>query len=94
MAAEVFLSPSRFLHLFKEETGYSWLEYQMKKRMDSAAELLRHTDLTISAVMEKCGMRREGVLREYILKNGAFEDAVCCGILKSEWLLAQRAAQR
>ena len=29
----------------------------MKKRMDSAAELLRHTDLTISAVMEKCGMR-------------------------------------
>ena len=45
-------------------------------------------------VMEKCGMRREGVLREYILKNGAFEDAVCCGILKSEWLLAQRAAQR
>lgn len=39
-------------------------------------------------------MRREGVLREYILKNGAFEDAVCCGILKSEWLLAQRAAQR
>ena len=57
MAAEVFLSPSRFLHLFKEETGYSWLEYQKKKRMDSAAELLRHTDLTISAVMEKCGMR-------------------------------------
>ena len=49
---------------------------------------------TSDRVMEKCGMRREGVLREYILKNGAFEDAVCCGILKSEWLLAQRAAQR
>ncbi len=56
-AAEVFLSKSRFLHLFKAETGCSWQEYLLRKRMEKAAELLRDTDLSISAVMEKCGMR-------------------------------------
>ena len=56
MATEVFLSKSRFLHLFKAETGYSWQEYLLKKRMEKGAELLRHTDLPISTVMEKCGM--------------------------------------
>lgn len=37
-------------------------------------------------VMAKCGMRREGVLREHILKDGTFEDVVCCGLLRGEWL--------
>lgn len=44
-------------------------------------------------VMEKNGMRLEGTLREHILKNGVFEDAVCYGILKSEWLLQEKAAR-
>ncbi len=57
MASEVFLSKSRFLHLFKAETGYSWQEYLLRKRMEKAAGLLRDTDLSISSVMEKCGMR-------------------------------------
>ena len=44
-------------------------------------------------VMEKNGMRLEGTLREHILKNGVFEDAVCYGILKSEWLLQEKRAR-
>lgn len=44
-------------------------------------------------VMEKNGMQLEGTLREHILKNGVFEDAVCRGILKSEWLLQEKRAR-
>jgi RimJ/RimL family protein N-acetyltransferase len=37
-------------------------------------------------VMEKVGMRREGVWRQHIRREGGpFEDAVVYGILRSEW---------
>lgn len=36
-------------------------------------------------VMEKAGMRREGLLREHVLKGDRFEDVVCYGALASEW---------
>lgn len=34
---------------------------------------------------EKCGFRREGVLRDYVFKLGAFRDAVMMSILASEY---------
>jgi [ribosomal protein S5]-alanine N-acetyltransferase len=36
-------------------------------------------------VLAKIGMRREGQLREHVLKWGDFLDVVVYGILKSEW---------
>ena len=36
-------------------------------------------------VMEKLGMRREGVLRQSIYERGEFINAVWCGILRDEW---------
>lgn len=35
-------------------------------------------------VLEKAGLRREGVLREHILKNGRFVDAVLYGALRAD----------
>ncbi|MDD1706578.1 MAG: GNAT family N-acetyltransferase [Methanoregulaceae archaeon] len=37
-------------------------------------------------VMDKCGMRYEGVLRQHIKKNGNFEDVAIHGILREEYL--------
>ncbi|WP_019177732.1 GNAT family N-acetyltransferase [Methanomassiliicoccus luminyensis] len=34
---------------------------------------------------EKCGFRREGVLRSYLYKNGQYIDCVQMSLLKDEW---------
>jgi len=36
-------------------------------------------------VLQKLGMKREGLLREHLLKDGAFVDIVVYGILAREW---------
>ncbi len=36
-------------------------------------------------VMQKCGMRWEGELREHFLKDGRYESMVIYGLLKREW---------
>ena len=36
-------------------------------------------------VMEKIGMKKEGVLREHVIKWGKYEDVVSYGILRKEW---------
>lgn len=35
-------------------------------------------------VLEKCGFRKEGVLRQSVFKNGQFYDAAVYGLLASE----------
>ena len=40
-------------------------------------------------VMEKCGMRQEGVLRGRLLNKGEFIDVALCAILRSDWELRQ-----
>lgn len=37
------------------------------------------------AVMEKCGMKFEGVLRQYLLVKGKYRDIGFCSILRSEY---------
>lgn len=36
-------------------------------------------------VMEKMGMRREGIMRRHVLKWGEYEDCVLYGILREDW---------
>lgn len=36
-------------------------------------------------VMEKNGMKQEGILRKHVMKNGAYHDIVTYGILKNEY---------
>jgi [ribosomal protein S5]-alanine N-acetyltransferase len=36
-------------------------------------------------VMEKMGMRHEGLLRQHVYKNGRYEDLATCAILRSEF---------
>ena len=39
---------------------------------------------------EKCGFSREGVMRAYRYKNGAYVDEVLMSILRPEWLEMQK----
>lgn len=41
-------------------------------------------------VLEKVGMKREGVLREHIVRFGSVQDAVVYGALATEWLVESR----
>ena len=41
-------------------------------------------------VMEKCGLRQEGVLRNRIVNKGEYVDTALWSILRSDWKKAQR----
>ena len=55
LAARAHLSPSHFAALFKEQVGYSVLQYRTQLRMTRARELLDTTDLTVEAVGRAVG---------------------------------------
>lgn len=55
LAEMACLSPSHFKTLFKQQLSCTPLEYITNLRMEKAIGLLRHTDLPISLIVEKCG---------------------------------------
>ncbi len=56
LAALVNLSPSRFRHLFKQETGTTPAQYLKEVRLRRAAKLLRNTFLTIKQILKQVGL--------------------------------------
>ena len=56
LAALVNLSPSRFRHLFKQETGNTPAQYIREVRLRRAATMLRNTFLTIKQVLKHVGL--------------------------------------
>lgn len=51
----VNLSPYYFAHLFKQNTGFSPLEYAMKYRMDLAVSLLKTTTQSVGEIAQNLG---------------------------------------
>jgi AraC family transcriptional regulator of arabinose operon len=56
LAKEMNLSPSRFSHLFRHETGQSPAHYLHDLRLDRALLLLKDTALSIKQVMAAVGI--------------------------------------
>ena len=56
LAAQVNLSPSRFRHLFKQETGTTPAQYVKEVRLRRAAKLLRNTFLTIKQILKQVNL--------------------------------------
>jgi transcriptional regulator GlxA family with amidase domain len=56
LAALVNLSPSRFRHLFKQETGTSPAQYLKDIRLSRAEKMLRTTFLTIKQILKQVGI--------------------------------------
>jgi AraC family transcriptional regulator of arabinose operon len=55
LASRVMLSPSRFAHLFKTETGDSVIETLLKIRLRHASQLLAHTTMSVAEVSDHIG---------------------------------------
>jgi AraC-like DNA-binding protein len=51
-AAVVFLSPSRFRHLFKEQVGMSFHAYLIRLRLERVRYMLRTTHFTVAQIAE------------------------------------------
>ena len=56
LAVQVNLSPSRFRHLFKQETGTTPAQYLKEVRLRRAATLLRTSFLTIKQILEQMNL--------------------------------------
>ena len=65
LALLVNLSPSRFRHLFKEETGQSVNQYLRELRLKRAEFLLRTTFLTIKEVSLETGQKSSSHFIQY-----------------------------
>jgi AraC-like DNA-binding protein len=55
IASRVCLSESRFLHLFKAQTGTSFTGFLLNVRLEHAAQWLKRTDRSIREIMESSG---------------------------------------
>ena len=56
LAALVNLSPSRFRHLFKQETGTTPAQYLKEFRLRKAEKMLRTTFLSIKQILKQVGI--------------------------------------
>lgn len=56
LAAMVNLSPSRFRHLFKQETGKGPAQYLKEYRLRKAEKMLRTTFLTVKQILKHVGL--------------------------------------
>jgi len=57
LAKLVSLSPSRFRHLFKQETGISPAQYLKEIRLRKAEIMLRTTFLSVKQILKRVGIR-------------------------------------
>ncbi len=55
VAAAVYLSPNYFSSLFKKITGFTFSQYLVQKRIDSAKKLLARSDIPIKEIVYKVG---------------------------------------
>jgi AraC-like DNA-binding protein len=63
-ARDAYLSPSRFAHLFSEETGVPFHRYLNALRLDRARSLLAHSSLKIAEVAAQCGFCNQNYFAE------------------------------
>ncbi|NLZ83278.1 MAG: response regulator [Clostridiales bacterium] len=55
LAEIVYLDPDYVARLFKKETGYSLMNYIIKKRIETAKDLLLNTKLSVNSISDKVG---------------------------------------
>ncbi len=69
IARYVFLSPSYFIRVFKEETGMSPINYLLKVRVERAKELLAETDHKVSDIALSVGFSNQQRFNEIFKKH-------------------------
>lgn len=70
---------------YTTEAAGAILEFAFNKRQHNKVfARCFHSNPASSRVIEKIGMKKEGILREHVIKENAYVDLICYGILKSE----------
>lgn len=65
LAKEAAVSPRTLMRRFRDETGYTPMQWIMRARVDRARELLQDTDLGIDAIAVEVGLGTGTNLRRY-----------------------------
>ena len=55
VSEQMHISASHLIRILKKETGYTYLQYATKKKMEKAAELLEKENLKVYEVSERLG---------------------------------------
>lgn len=72
LAARVNLSPSRFRHLFKQETGTTPAQFLRDVRLRKAERILRTTFLSIKQILKQVGITSNAhFVRDFRRKYGS-----------------------
>lgn len=69
MALQAQLSPDRFAFIYKQQTGQTPHQLVMALRLEHAAELLRHSDLSLAEVAGHCGFSSQQHLTNVMHKQ-------------------------
>lgn len=68
------------------ELQWNLYEYAFEKLgMHKVCEEVFAENKGVLRILDLCGSKKEGVLREHIFKNGTYYDVVVRGILREEW---------
>lgn len=54
-------------------------------KMHKVCEEVFAENEAVNKILDLCGSKREGILRDHVCKNGRYYDVVVRGILKEEW---------
>ncbi|MBT9775187.1 helix-turn-helix domain-containing protein [Clostridium sp. MCC353] len=76
VAAALYLNKNYIAHVFKDETGYSPMDYTISLRMSHAKALLMETNQSISDIAEKCGYTDFAYFSKQFKKNTGFSPTV------------------
>lgn len=76
IATRVFLSESRFMHLFKTQTGLSFTAFLLNIRLEHSARLLTRTSLNIWEVMESSGFNDQSYFSTCFKKRTGYSPLV------------------
>lgn len=60
LAAEAYMSVSKFKYVFKAVTGQTFSDYITQKKMDTACELLRQSNLYVAEIAYRLGYKNAG----------------------------------
>ncbi|MFA6715461.1 MAG: helix-turn-helix domain-containing protein [Victivallaceae bacterium] len=66
------LSKSRFIYLFKQETGVNFREYLKKRRLKEAEKLLMNTSGPVVEIMERCGFHDQSRFSKFFREETGY----------------------
>lgn len=70
VAQHIAVSPATFTRYFKKETGETFGEYQLKRRMEVAETLLKSTNLTVLHICQRIGLQYSQMRKLFQRKHG------------------------